>query len=70
MNSTQALFYTSLYTFLGGFLLAIVSFLYKSKCKSIDCLGCHIERDIETEAAADLAQIRGQSIDNPTRNSS
>lgn len=49
MDGNDALFYTSLYTFMGGFLLAITGLLYKSKCKHVECCGCIIDRDVEIE---------------------
>ena len=45
MNANDSIFYTSLYSFLGGFVLAVLSILYKSKCKSVKCCGCEINRD-------------------------
>jgi hypothetical protein len=65
MESTDALFYTSLYTFLGGFFLALAGLFYKSKCKNIKCCGlCEITRDIEHETEIDI-ESRRPSIDNP-----
>ncbi len=50
MDSNDALFYTSLYTFLGGFVLALAGLVFKSKCKNIKCCGLlEIERDVEAE---------------------
>jgi hypothetical protein len=70
MNSNDALFYTSLYTFLGGFVLALAGLLYKSKCKNIKCCGCELERDIEAEVTEDTLEIqnRNQSIDRTPNN--
>ena len=72
MNSNDDLFYTSLYTFLGGFVLALAGLLYKSKCKNIKCCGiCELERDIEAEVTEDTLEIqnRNQSIDRTPNNS-
>lgn len=72
MNTNDALFYTSLYTFLGAFIIGITGLLYKSKCKKVSCCGvCQVERDIETELAEDTLEIQQRhnpthSIDRPT----
>jgi len=71
MNANDSIFYTSLYTFLGTFLLGLVGLLYKSKCKSVKCCGCEINRDTDIELQEDLAQIeqnRNQSVDRPVNN--
>ena len=47
MNANDSIFYTSLYTFLGTFILGLVGLLYKSKCKSVKCCGCEINRDTD-----------------------
>ena len=72
MNANDSIFYTSLYSFLGGFVLAVLSILYKSKCKNIKCCGiCELERDIEAEVTEDTLEIqnRNQSIDRTPNNS-
>ncbi len=48
--------------------LKLISMCYKSKCKKFDCLGIHIERDIENEEKLDEQEIiksmyRGASSD-------
>lgn len=71
MDSTESLFYTGLYTTLASFLIALAGFLYKSKCKHIECCGITIERDVETELREDLETISRQpqetrsSLDRP-----
>ncbi len=71
MESNDALFYTSLYTFLGGFLLSLAGLAFKSKCKHIKCCGmCEIERDVEAEVqehGLDLQEREHnrQSVDRP-----
>jgi len=69
MNPNDSIFFTGLYTFLGGFILALAGLLYRSKCKNIKCCGiCELERDTDIELQEDLAQIeqnRNQSIDRP-----
>ena len=64
-------FFILRYTFLGTFILGLVGLLYKSKCKSVKCCGCEINRDTDIELQEDLAQIeqnRNQSIDRPIDN--
>ena len=68
MDSNDALFYTSLYTFLGGFLLAIAGLAFKSKCKNVKLCGiCEIERDIEAEIQEQIHERENtrQSLDRP-----
>ena len=70
MNANDSIFYTSLYSFLGGFVLAVLSILYKSKCKNIKCCGCEIIRDTDVELQEDTLEIqtRNQSIDRTPNN--
>ena len=71
MDSNEALFYTSLYTFLGGFLLALAGLAFKSKCKNIKCCGLlEIERDVEAELQEHNLEIQQRqqthsSLDRP-----
>ena len=49
-------------------ILKLISMCYKSKCKKFDCLGIHIERDIDNEEKLDEQEIaksisRGASSD-------
>ena len=37
--------------------LKLISMCYKSKCKKFDCLGIHIERDIDNEEKLDEQEI-------------
>ena len=46
-------FYVGLYSALMGFVLAIVSQCYKSKCSQIDICCIKIIRDVEGEEALD-----------------
>jgi hypothetical protein len=59
MSSNSELFWSSLYTFAGGFLLAIGALCYKSKCESVNILwgACVINRAVEVELQEDLAVI-------------
>ena len=48
--------------------LKLISMCYQSKCKKFDCLGIHIERDIDNEEKLDEQEIaksisRGASSD-------
>jgi hypothetical protein len=49
------LFWTTLYTFAGGFLLACAGVFYRSKCDRVSlCWGCiSINRNVEIELAED-----------------
>jgi hypothetical protein len=62
MDSTESLFYTGLYTTLASFLIAVVGFLYKSKCKHFQCCGISIDRDIETELREDIEIIHRSPV--------
>ena len=62
MNATDSLFYTALYTFLGGFLLALCGLLYKSKCKNIKCGCVEIVRDVEIELKEDIENRATRNI--------
>jgi hypothetical protein len=45
-----------------GLLLGVARMLYKSKCKSVDCCGFHIDRDVEGEEKLDeMANMRHNS---------
>ncbi len=37
--------------------LKLISMCYKSKCKKFDCLGIHIERDIDNEEKLDEQEL-------------
>ena len=69
MDANDSIFYTSLYSFLGTFLLALAGLVYKCKSKNIKICGClEIQRDVKVELKEDLATLnRSQSIDNPIR---
>jgi len=66
MDANDSIFYTSLYSFLGTFLLALAGLVYKCKSKNIKICGClEIQRDVQVELKEDLATLnRSQSIDN------
>ena len=63
-------FYTGLYSSLIGFLLALGSQCYKSKCKEVNFCCIKIIRDVEGEEELDIQQrsqnpITTQSLDRP-----
>ena len=51
-------FWTGLYSSLIGFLLALCSQCYKSKCKEVNFCCIKIVRDVEGEEALDTQQPR------------
>ena len=67
MDSNDAIFYTSLYTFLGGFVIAISGMILKSKCKTVKLCGiCEIERDIEAEIQEHSLEIQQRHHTHPS----
>lgn len=59
MSENSEVFYTGLYTFGGGFILAVLALAYKSKCEKVKCCWgcCEIDRAVEIELQEDLKQI-------------
>ncbi len=51
-------FWTGLYSSLIGFVLAMCSQCYRSKCKEVDFCFIKILRDVEGEEALDIQQPR------------
>lgn len=51
-------FWAGFYTFTGGFILAVLAMMYKSKCDSTKlCWGCmEVRRNVEVEMEADMRQ--------------
>lgn len=47
-----------------GCLLGIMKMLYKSKCKTVDCCGMKVERDVEIEEKEDELEMRNRSRNN------
>lgn len=39
-------------------ILKVISMCYKSKCKKFDCMGVHIERDIDNEEKLDEREMK------------
>ena len=63
-------FYTGLYSSLIGFVLALGSQCYRSKCKEVIFCCIRITRDVEAEEELDSRQrpqslISSQSLDRP-----
>ena len=55
-------FWTGLYSSLIGFLLALGSQCYKSKCSQVDICCIKIVRDVQGEEQLDAQQIRPNPI--------
>lgn len=53
-------FWAGFYTFTGGFILAVLALMYKSKCDSMKLCwgGIEVHRNVEAEMTADLRQIQ------------
>ena len=60
-------FYALLLTTLGGFLLTMLKFCYKSKCSSIDFCCIKVVRDIKAEVKEDLENKEETSEKNITK---
>ena len=60
-------FYALLLTTLGGFLLTMLKFWYKSKCSSIDFCCIKVVRDIKAEVKEDLENKEETSEKNITK---
>jgi hypothetical protein len=46
-----------LITSISGVIMKLISMCYKSKCKSIDCFGIHILRDVIIEEEFDEQEL-------------
>jgi hypothetical protein len=53
-------FWTSFYGFGGGFILALIALIYKSKCETVNLCwgGLVIHRAVEVELQEDLKRIQ------------
>ena len=60
-------FYMFLITSLIGLILKMISSCYKSKCKSFDCLGISIIRDVIIEEKYDEVELSKQNELNKTK---
>lgn len=56
MDTEQQIFWTSFYTFAGGFVLALFAIAYKSKCDKVNlCWGMiDIHRAVDIELQEDM----------------
>ena len=56
MDTEQQIFWTSFYTFAGGFVLALFAIAYRSKCNQVKiCWGALvIHRNVEIELEEDV----------------
>jgi hypothetical protein len=52
-------FWTSFYGFSGGFILALIALIYKSKCEKVNLCwgGLVIDRAVEVELQEDMKRI-------------
>lgn len=52
-------FWAGFYTFTGGFILAVLALMYKSKCDQLKvCWGCmEVHRNVEVEMTQDMRQL-------------
>jgi hypothetical protein len=52
-------FWTSFYGFAGGFILALIALIYKSKCEKVNLCwgGLVIDRAVEVELQEDMKRI-------------
>ena len=52
-------FWAGFYTFTGGFILAILTLAYRSKCDEVRlCFGClQIHRNVEVELQTDMKKL-------------
>lgn len=46
-----------LITSISGVIMKLISMCYKSKCKSVDCFGIHILRDVIVEEEFDEQEL-------------
>ena len=56
-------FYLSVLTLLCSSLALSIKYCYKSKCKTCECCGFKITRDIESEKEADLSIMQPNKSD-------
>ena len=65
MDAEQQIFWTSFYTFAGGFLLALFAIAYKSKCDKVNlCWGMiDIHRAVDIELQEDVRNVIQETKD-------
>ena len=54
-DGVNGMFYLSALTLICGIFSLAIRFCYRSKCKTCECCGFKITRDIETEKEEDLS---------------
>jgi hypothetical protein len=54
-EGVNGMFYLSALTLICGIFSLAIRFCYRSKCKTCECCGFKITRDIETEKEEDLS---------------
>jgi len=65
-EGVNGMFYLSALTLICGIFSLAIRFCYRSKCKTCECCGFKITRDIETEKEEDLSMQRNKSDDKIT----
>jgi len=65
-DGVNGMFYLSALTLICGIFSLAIRFCYRSKCKTCECCGFKITRDIETEKEEDLSMQRNKSDDKIT----
>ena len=55
------LFYNSLLVTASGVFLVNLALCYKSKCRSIKCCGCEVDRDVEAEEKFDELELQSNN---------
>lgn len=56
-----------LITSISGILMKLISMCYKSKCKSVDCFGIHILRDVVIEEDYDEKELNSLKKNDSTK---
>jgi hypothetical protein len=69
MDTEQQIFWTSFYTFAGGFVLALFAIAYKSKCDKVNlCWGMiDIHRAVDIELQEDVGSRVSPLRDDETK---
>jgi hypothetical protein len=62
-EGVNGMFYLSVLTLICGSFALAVRFCYRSKCKTCECCGFKITRDIETEKEEDLSIMQPNKSD-------
>lgn len=54
-------FWSFFLTSVIGCIMGMLRMLYKSKCRSCNCIGCKLERDVEGEERIDELELQRSS---------